>query len=128
MFLSPLLQAAKWLIILFIFWLLILGYQIATFPVGNLEDSADGAIVLGASVVADKPSPVFAERIKHATNLYHVGRIKKIIFTGGFGENKTNAESVVAQRYAITQRVAAKDILIETQSNTTRENLLEAKK
>ena len=57
MFLSRTLKIIKWLILLFLIWLVFLGYQIATFPVGKLTDKADAAIVLGAAVNADKPSP-----------------------------------------------------------------------
>ncbi|WP_309245652.1 hypothetical protein [Desmonostoc muscorum] len=42
---------------------------------------ADAAIVLGAAVWGEKPSPVFRERINHAINLYKNGSVKAIIFT-----------------------------------------------
>ena len=109
-------------------WLFFLGYQIAVFPAGNIEDEADVAIVLGAAVDDEKPSPVFAERIQHAINLYQLGRIQKIIFTGGFGENKQYAESLVASTYAIKQGIPKKDIFTEIESRTTRDNLLQAQK
>ncbi|MBD2502237.1 YdcF family protein [Anabaena azotica] len=87
---------------------------------------ADAAIVLGAAVWGEKPSPVFRERINHAINLYKNGNVKKIIFTGGVGEINEPAEAVVGQRYAIARGVKASDILIETQSRTTSENLQNA--
>ncbi|MGJ5635024.1 YdcF family protein, partial [Nostoc sp. CALU 1950] len=43
---------------------------------------ADAAIVLGAAVWGEEPSPVFRERINHAINLYKNGSVKTIIFTG----------------------------------------------
>lgn len=128
MFLSRLLKITKWLVFLFLSWILFLGYQIATFPLGKLTDKADVAIVLGAAVNADKPSPVFKERINHAINLYQEGNIQKIIFTGGLGEGEIDAESIVAKKYAMTLGVPETDILTEIESHTTRDNLLQAQK
>lgn len=92
----------------------------------SYNNKADAAIVLGAAVWGEEPSPVFRERINHAINLYKNGNINKIIFTGGVGEINEQAESVVAQRYAIARGVKATDILIETQSRTTSQNLKNA--
>ncbi len=126
MFLSRLLKITQWLTFLFLLWILFLGFQIATFPLGKLTDKADVAIVLGAAVNADKPSPVFKERINHAINLYQAGNIQKIIFTGGLGEGETVAESLVAKKYAMSLGIPETDILTEIESDTTRDNLLEA--
>jgi uncharacterized SAM-binding protein YcdF (DUF218 family) len=84
---------------------------------------ADAAIVLGAAAWGDKPSPVFRERINHGINLYKRNDIQQLIFTGGQGESSEPAEAIVAKRYAIAQGVDAADILTETQSRTTRQNL-----
>lgn len=88
----------------------------------------DAAIVLGAAVWVDKPSPVFTERINHAINLYKSGDIRTIIFTGGIGEKNEPAEAVVGKKYAIAQGVKAADILTETESRTTYQNLKNAQK
>ncbi|YAF94344.1 MAG: YdcF family protein [Nodularia sp. CChRGM 3473] len=87
---------------------------------------ADAAIVLGAAVWGEKPSPVFQERINHAINLYKNGNVSTIIFTGGVGESNEPAEAIVGKRYAIAQRVQIDDILTETQSRTTHQNLKNA--
>lgn len=89
--------------------------------------NSDAAIVLGAAVWKDKPSPVFRERINHSVTLYKDGVIKKIIFTGGKGDIKEEAESVVGMRYAVKNGVPKKDILLETDSKITEENLENAK-
>lgn len=95
---------------------------------GNIDEvvKADAAIVLGAAIWEDKPSPVFAERIKHAIWLYKNGYVDKLIFTGGKGENKKVSESIVAKNYAIEKSVPNKDIFIEEQSRITQENLFYA--
>ncbi len=94
--------------------------------VGDRGPLADAAIVLGAAVWGERPSPVFQERINHAIDLYEVGRVEKIIFTGGVDGDGRSPESVVAQQYAIEQGVAAADILLETESQITWENLVNA--
>ncbi|MHC0066652.1 YdcF family protein [Nostoc sp. UIC 10890] len=87
---------------------------------------ADAAIVLGAAVWGEEPSPVFRERINHAINLYKNRYVKTIIFTGGVGESNEPAEAVVGKNYALMQQVKATDILTETQSRTTHQNLKNA--
>ncbi len=84
---------------------------------------SDAAIVLGAAAWDGEPSPVLRERINHAIWLYENGYVDTIIFTGGRGDDDKVAESEVARDYAINNNVDAEDILIETQSRITEENL-----
>lgn len=83
----------------------------------------DVAVVLGAAVWEDEPSPVFRERINHSIWLYENGYVNNIIFTGGKGEDAAYAESEVAKNYAIKNNIPEEDIFIETKSNITEENL-----
>ncbi|MUG96696.1 YdcF family protein [Scytonema sp. UIC 10036] len=96
---------------------------------GNLNNivKADAAIVLGAAVWGEQPSPVFRERINHAINLYKRGTVRNIIFTGGVGAEKALAEAIVGKRYAMDRGVKEADILIETESYTTYQNLKNAR-
>src|SRR5437016_1416556 len=89
---------------------------------------ADAAIVLGAAVWGNEPSPVFRERINHAVDLYRTGKVRMIIFTGGQGTVQEPAESSVARQSAIGQGVPPQDILVEKTSHTTYENLFFARK
>lgn len=89
---------------------------------------ADAAIVLGAAVWGNEPSPVFRERINHAVNLYQNKDVRKIIFTGGVGDSDELSEAVVGKRYAIERGVKETDIFVETESKTTRQNLINARK
>jgi uncharacterized SAM-binding protein YcdF (DUF218 family) len=123
---SKVLKIAKWLAALFGIWLLYLAISVFTFAASDLTEKADVAIVLGAAVVDNVPSPVFEERIKHAISLYQAGNVSKLIFTGGYGENKQFAESLVARDYALQQGIAAEAIMTETESHTTRQNLQQA--
>ena len=81
------------------------------------------AVVLGAAAWDDEPSPVLRERINHSIWLYENDYVDKIIFTGGKGKGNQYAESEVAMDYAIKHNVHPEDILIETKSKITEENL-----
>ncbi len=87
---------------------------------------ADAAIVLGAAAWGERPSPVLRERINYALELYKAGYVHKIIFTGGQADRSEPAEAVVAQGYALERGIPEADILIETKSRSTRENLYQA--
>ncbi|MDZ8034459.1 MAG: YdcF family protein [Nostoc sp. DedQUE08] len=123
----------KWLILMTVALISALSLAIASsassiylYGRSNNNIKADAAIVLGAAVWKEEPSPVFRERINHAINLYKNGFVKTIIFTGGVGESNEPAEAIVGKNYAIAHQVKAADILIETQSRTTHQNLKNA--
>ena len=109
---------------------ILLGWYAATtvflFSLKDETRPADAAIVLGAAVVRDRPSAVFRERINHAVQLYHTGTVQKLIFTGGVGNRDELAEGEVGRNYAIASGVDPADILLETNSTSTFENLRNA--
>lgn len=109
-------------------WGMVLGGSILTFSSVRKTTKSDVAIVLGAKVWKDSPSPVFKARIDHAIHLYKAGTVSKILFTGGALGKNTFAKSVIAKEYSLRQKIPSNDILTETNSTTTHENLLEAKK
>lgn len=86
------------------------------------------AVVLGAAVHGENPSPVFEQRIRHALELYRLGTVDRLLFTGGTAAGGRVAEAEVARGYALRRGVPGGAILIESRSRTTRENLLEARK
>lgn len=85
------------------------------------------AIVLGAAAWGSKPSPVFRERINHALTLYQTHQVQKLLFTGGTPKAGFDTEAEVARRFAIKQGVNQEDILFETQSKDTYQNLVNAR-
>lgn len=89
-------------------------------------DRADAAIVLGAAVAGDEPTPVFEERLRHAVELYRTNQVKLLIMTGGTGPGDSLAESEAGRRWAIANGVPAGDIITEAQSHTTKQNFLNA--
>ena len=84
---------------------------------------ADAAVVLGAAAWGKNPSPVFRERINHGITLYRSNRVGKLIFTGGTPKAGYMTEAEVARRYARGHGVPNKDILLETTSRDTQQNL-----
>lgn len=120
-------KIALWVSLAALTWGVVLGSIIWTFGAHDGAAEADCIIVLGAAVYGEVPSPVFEERIRHGITLYEAGYAPKLIFTGGFGEGETYSESRVAQSFALGQGVSSSDILLEENSRTTRDNLLEAK-
>ena len=83
----------------------------------------DAAVVLGAAVWGDGPSPVFQARIDHALDLYRAGHVRTLVFTGGTQADSVAAESEVARRYAIGLGTPPEAIREEVRSRTTLGNL-----
>lgn len=108
-------------------WLAGVAAWIAIGPVQADTDRADVAIVLGAAVDDDVPSPVFAARIDHAIALYREGRVGGLVFTGGRSPEDTLSEARAAREYAIAAGVPSGVIAIEEVSRTTHQNLEQAR-
>lgn len=122
-----------WMVFLLLAGFILVVLNIASYPALLSQQfaepeniKADAAIVLGASVWKDKPSPVFAERIKHGIQLYKTGHVSYLIFTGGLSEGDSLSESAAARQYAIAEGVPATQILIEEASTNTWQNLVQA--
>ena len=119
----------KWLfrlLLLLLLWVAGVAWYINDFAGRDETRKADAAVVLGAAAWDRKPSPVLEERLNHALDLYKTGQVRKLIFTGGFGDKAAMAESEVARDYAVAHGIPRKDILIETASHSTRGNVSEA--
>ncbi len=105
-----------------VFWLLAVFAMVWNGP-PPADRNADTALVLGAAIDGDQPSPVFAARIDYAIDLLAAGRVQRIVLTGGVGEGETLSEAEIARDYALERDVAPQDIWVETASGTTMENL-----
>ena len=121
----------KWLAatgLALVLWLSAVATWIAVGPVEDPERRAEAAIVLGAAVTGDRPSPVFAARIDHAIDLYHEERVDRIVMTGARSAEDAVSESAAGRAYAMTAGVPREAIHIEEVSQTTLGNLREARK
>ena len=109
-----------------IVWLgCVAGWIVIGPPITGTERGAV-AIVLGAAVIGDAPSPVFAARLDHAALLYREGRAEHILLTGGRSPEDRLSEAAAGARYLEARGVPGRALLLEEQSHTTRENLASA--
>ena len=115
-------------LVLVLIYLSLVAKDIYSFSLTSSLAQADAAVVMGATVFRNRPSPVFRERINHAINLYRQGSVRYLIFTGGLAGNDDLAESEAARNYAIAQGVPTEHIFIETESYNSCLNLIEAKR
>lgn len=104
-------------------WLTVIGAQVVAAGNQTASGPADVAIVLGAAVYRDRPSPVYRERINHAIELYHQGQVKAIIFTGGLGSGDEISEGEAGREYALAAGIPDSAIFVENTSENTFENL-----
>jgi uncharacterized SAM-binding protein YcdF (DUF218 family) len=101
---------------------IVLAVDILIYAMISDPEPADAAIVLGAAVYDDEPTPVFEERLRHAVELYRSGRVKLLIMTGGAGPGDTLAESEAGREWATANGVPEAAIVVEAASQTTKEN------
>lgn len=103
--------------------------------INELNSDYDLAVVLGGTTDVDREPKdrLFfhkgADRVTHALNLYHAGKIKKILFTGGNArlfEDPNRDNSPIFDFYVLCG-VAPEDIIIESASRNTHENALYVK-
>jgi uncharacterized SAM-binding protein YcdF (DUF218 family) len=106
------------------------GMMVAVSRAGAANPGArgDAAVVLGAAVWGDEPSPVFAARIDHAIDLYKRGQVRFIVCTGGRGDPGELSEGEAAWQYANSRGVPLSAMLVDSRSTSTRGNLREAQR
>lgn len=85
-------------------------------------DDRPVALVLGAAVWADGPSPTLARRAARAAALWHAGAVRHVIGCGGTGRHPP-AEAVAIRDLLVAAGVPADRITCEAASTTTRENV-----
>lgn len=110
-----------------VLWLGAVAVWIAIGPPVTGTERGETAIVLGAAVLGDAPSPVFAARLDHAAMLYNDGRVARVLVTGGRSPEDSLSEAAAGAAYLQAQGVPEAAILREDRSHTTRENLANAR-
>ncbi|KKD35026.1 MAG: ElyC/SanA/YdcF family protein [Limnoraphis robusta] len=85
------------------------------------------AIVFGAGVWEDgTPMPMLADRIQGAIDLYHLGRVEKILMTGDNATPEYN-EVIAMQTYAQDQGIPLEDIKLDYAGFSTYESCYRAR-
>jgi uncharacterized SAM-binding protein YcdF (DUF218 family) len=85
--------------------------------------TADAIVVLGAAQYVGRPSPVLRARVDHAVSLWKRGLAPTLILTGGTGVGDTTSEAAVARKYAMSQGVPDRAIVLEFRGRTTSESM-----
>lgn len=107
------------------FWLMYCYVVIITHPFDEEVEKSDAAIVLGAALWNDRPSPALRERLNHALQLYLDEKVTFIIVSGGKGvEGQNLSEAEGMRNYLIEQGASGEHILLEQHATNTYENLL----
>ncbi|BAZ16615.1 hypothetical protein NIES4071_84930 [Calothrix sp. NIES-4071] len=85
------------------------------------------AVVFGAGIRPDNtPTPMLADRVTAAVDLYKLGRVQKILMTGDNSSIDYN-EVMVMQNYAVSQGVPVEDITLDHAGFSTYESCYRAK-
>ncbi|MBP1995198.1 YdcF family protein [Paenibacillus eucommiae] len=112
-----------------IIWVVFIQWKIQSVPHYKLPAAADVGIVLGASLWNDTPSPGLRERLDLAVKLYHEGKFKQIIVSGGLDHNGSRLTEAEGMRnYLVMQDIPEADIWLEPEATSTYENLLFSKR
>lgn len=89
-------------------------------------DSADAIVVLGAAQYDCRPSPVLAQRLDHAHELYNEGVAARIVVTGGKRDGDRCTEAQAGADHLRSGGVPDEDLLLEVQGRSTWESLAAA--
>ena len=76
--------------------------------------TADCIIVLGAGIVAGRPSISLANRLDKAIEVYNLGHTKKILVSGDHGQSDYDEVNVM-RNYLLEKGIPKEDILWTTQ-------------
>lgn len=110
-------------------------WEVAGTPFNRLDKNYDVAIVL-SGVTASKQAPYDrvhlykgADRIMHTIQLYKMGKVKKILLSGGSGllEADSVSEAERMRRVMLLSGVSDADIVLEQASRNTHENAVYSK-
>ncbi|WP_134686291.1 YdcF family protein [Brevibacillus migulae] len=109
------------------FWSGYVLYKIDAVERTAKPKKADVAIVLGAAVWDNQPSPGLRERLDLALDLYRNEYVPFLLVSGGLGEGKQVEEATVMKNYLMENGVPEDSIIVENKATSTYENLANSK-
>lgn len=123
-----LLRICAWVAALGVFWCAYLLWLITGYDAPNPVPKADAAIILGAALWDDQPSPGLRERLESGYELYKQGTVRHFILTGGLDHNgSTLTEAEGMRNYLRLKGVPDSAMVLENDARSTYENLLFSK-
>ncbi|EIT86345.1 hypothetical protein A374_05256 [Fictibacillus macauensis ZFHKF-1] len=90
--------------------------------------SVDYVLILGAGLKNDKPTPVLKERLNTAIAYYKKHPHTTLVTSGGLTKGDHTSEGEAMAQYLVMHGVPKKDIVQETKSKSTSENIAFASK
>ena len=88
------------------------------------EPPFDVAVVLGAAVEPDgRPSAALLRRVAHGVSLYHAGRVRMLLMSGGLVHHPP-AEDDLMRAAAVAAGVPEAAVMVEDRSRNTLENAI----
>ena len=101
-------------------------YSAEDYLSSNLKDNSyDAIIVLGCAAWNGGPSPMLADRLDTAVDLYKAGCAPKILMSGDHGQADYN-EVGVMREYALNSGVPSEDIFLDHAGFSTYETMFRA--
>lgn len=117
----PAVLAVIWLVLLM--WVHVSALSFRYITLDEIQP-ADAALVLGNSVYKNgKPNPCLRSRVAAGAELYHKGKVTKLVVSGGTDSDGSN-EARHMKAIAVELGVPESHILTETKSENTYENIL----
>ena len=107
---------------------LVAAWQIVQAGNRRVDGIADAALVLGAAAWGNRPSPVYRERIVEAVTLYKAGKVQWIILTGGSPRAGYPSEALVGRQFCVANGVPLRATLMDENSRSTWDNLVNAQR
>jgi uncharacterized SAM-binding protein YcdF (DUF218 family) len=112
---------------------MVIYLYLAVYIINNAQKDekkhADIILVLGARAYCGQGyNPCLVARVKHAVDLYKTKYAPKLLFSGGNDKKDSANEAQTMKKIALSLGVPAKDILLESKSRSTYENLLFSEK
>jgi uncharacterized SAM-binding protein YcdF (DUF218 family) len=86
---------------------------------------AQAIVVFGAAEYSGRPSPTLRSRLDQALTLYHRKLAPVIVTTGGPGGDPHFTEADVARNYLVEHGVPPESILVEKESSTTDQSIVQ---
>lgn len=104
-------------------WTGYVQWKIADALRASSKHPADTAIVLGAALWNNRPSPALRERLEGAVHLYEEGVVDNIIVSGGLGSGSELTEAEGMFQYLSSRGIPEEVIFLEEQATDTWQNL-----
>ncbi len=102
-----------------------LAYRDAMVLSDNVTES-QAAVVLGASLIQRAPSPVLADRLDTALELYLKKSVKKLVLTGD-NRNIDYNEPMAMKRYLLVKGVPEEDLILDYAGRRTYDSCYRAR-